>query len=328
MLAAGVGAIPGGRLITKGAKELAQPIRAYHGSPHDFDKFDLSKIGTGEGAQAYGHGLYFAENEKVAKGYRDALGGKQYRGSSDPAHMAFDDIQYLNGNKDAAISSWRSDIRDRPNTPAGIAAAQKLAAYDSGAVAALNPGHMYEVNIHADPAKFLDWDKPLSQQSQSVQKIAGTIPTHGVEDMHEEQLRGVLQKIDPSGVWNAMDQRAELGREMSWGELIKAAKQMGVDRYLAGNGPGDLSQTGATLYHRLDAANLGNPMNVSNALAAEGIPGIKYLDGGSRAAGDGSRNYVAFDDKLIEILRKYGLLPVAAGTAMAGAALPQDGGDY
>jgi len=33
----------------------------------------LSKIGTGEGAQAYGHGLYFAENEGVARSYRDAL---------------------------------------------------------------------------------------------------------------------------------------------------------------------------------------------------------------------------------------------------------------
>ena len=48
-------------------------ITAYHGSPHDFDQFDSSKIGTGEGAQAYGHGLYFAESEPVAKGYRDKL---------------------------------------------------------------------------------------------------------------------------------------------------------------------------------------------------------------------------------------------------------------
>jgi hypothetical protein len=48
-------------------------IKAYHGSPHDFNAFDLSKIGTGEGAQAYGHGLYFAENEGTAKSYRDAL---------------------------------------------------------------------------------------------------------------------------------------------------------------------------------------------------------------------------------------------------------------
>src|SRR3954469_8152524 len=48
-------------------------IRAYHGSPHDFDRFDSSKIGTGEGAQAYGHGLYFAENPETAGVYRDQV---------------------------------------------------------------------------------------------------------------------------------------------------------------------------------------------------------------------------------------------------------------
>ena len=37
-----------------GAEANPQGFIAYHGSPHDFDKFDMSKIGTGEGAQAYG----------------------------------------------------------------------------------------------------------------------------------------------------------------------------------------------------------------------------------------------------------------------------------
>ena len=55
----------------------------YHGSPHDFDRFDLKKIGTGEGAQAYGHGLYFAENEGVARGYRERLA--QHRNSANPS---------------------------------------------------------------------------------------------------------------------------------------------------------------------------------------------------------------------------------------------------
>ena len=55
---AAMGASAGG-LSTKG-------IKAYHSSPHDFDKFDLAKIGTGEGAQVYGHGLYFAENPAVS----------------------------------------------------------------------------------------------------------------------------------------------------------------------------------------------------------------------------------------------------------------------
>lgn len=49
------------------------PVTAYHGSPHSFDKFDISHLGTGEGAQSYGHGLYFAGNEGIAKGYRNAL---------------------------------------------------------------------------------------------------------------------------------------------------------------------------------------------------------------------------------------------------------------
>jgi hypothetical protein len=41
--------------------------------------------------------------------------------------------------------------------------------------------------------------------------------------------------------------------------------------------------------------------------AIHGIPGIKYLDQGSRGAGEGSRNYVVFDDKLVSILKKYGI---------------------
>src|SRR5579872_4825910 len=41
-------------------------MTVYHGSPHFFDRFDLSKIGSGEGAQAYGPGLYFADSPSVA----------------------------------------------------------------------------------------------------------------------------------------------------------------------------------------------------------------------------------------------------------------------
>lgn len=46
-------------------------IVAHHGSPHDFEQFDISKIGIGEGSQIAGHGLYFADQEAVAKTYRD-----------------------------------------------------------------------------------------------------------------------------------------------------------------------------------------------------------------------------------------------------------------
>ncbi|MGP1586221.1 MAG: hypothetical protein ACTTH3_06840 [Schwartzia sp. (in: firmicutes)] len=42
---------------------------AWHGSPHVFDYFDLGAIGTGEGAQAHGWGLYFAKEREVGVGY-------------------------------------------------------------------------------------------------------------------------------------------------------------------------------------------------------------------------------------------------------------------
>ena len=53
---------------------LMPNIVAYHGTPHEIKGgFDISKVGTGEGAQSYGHGMYFAENPIVAEGYKEAL---------------------------------------------------------------------------------------------------------------------------------------------------------------------------------------------------------------------------------------------------------------
>ena len=46
---------------------------AWHGTPHDFDGFDLGAIGTGEGTQAHGWGLYFAQNREASQGYRERL---------------------------------------------------------------------------------------------------------------------------------------------------------------------------------------------------------------------------------------------------------------
>ena len=72
----------GGGLLSSKAIPNAVPdgavlgATAWHGSPHKFDEFDMSKIGTGEGAQAYGHGLYAAENPKVAREYANMLGHK------------------------------------------------------------------------------------------------------------------------------------------------------------------------------------------------------------------------------------------------------------
>src|SRR5690606_28647154 len=55
-------------------EEVMFEAMVYHGSPYQFDKFSTDKIGTGEGAQAYGYGLYFSSKEQVAKWYAEQLG--------------------------------------------------------------------------------------------------------------------------------------------------------------------------------------------------------------------------------------------------------------
>jgi len=41
----------------------------YHGSPYSFDRFDMNKVGTGDGLNKYGFGLYFADNKDLAAYY-------------------------------------------------------------------------------------------------------------------------------------------------------------------------------------------------------------------------------------------------------------------
>jgi hypothetical protein len=187
----------------------AGPIRAYHGSPHDFDKFDMSKIGTGEGAQAYGRGLYFAENERVARQYRDDLTAMQ----KSAAQRALDQA---GGDVDSAIANVRGEIdrlNNLPNAGGDPVRRDRLVQMNEEKLAQLNavkntgelsPGKMYEVSINADPSHFLDWDKPLSEQSPQVQqallKVMGNrqplgSPTYGAQALRERAPTEVLGEI-------------------------------------------------------------------------------------------------------------------------------------
>lgn len=66
------------KLLPRSATNSFQQ-RAYHGSPHEFDRFSLEHIGSGEGAQAHGWGLYFTEDMAVAERYRNSLAGGEVR---------------------------------------------------------------------------------------------------------------------------------------------------------------------------------------------------------------------------------------------------------
>jgi hypothetical protein len=76
----------------RGKPPVMQEIDVYHGSPHRFEEFDASKIGTGEGAQAYGHGIYLAESPKVAEGYKKTVTQSMTTGAQRRLQSAGGDI--------------------------------------------------------------------------------------------------------------------------------------------------------------------------------------------------------------------------------------------
>lgn len=74
-----------------------------------------------------------------------------------------------------------------------------------------------------------------------------------------------------------------------------------------GNNAGS-ETTGGQLVNYLSDRFKGDNAAVSDELAGEGIPGIRYLDAGSRGGtGDGTKNTVVFDPSILRIVRKYAI---------------------
>jgi len=207
-------------------------IRAYHGTPHKVDKFTTAKIGTGEGAQAYGWGLYFAENEGVAAEYQKRLGATAWKliaeypsVSAEAAYKAKGTLGYK-GNKLDAKREIQSELRDGIITQEVADEAIYLIDTAEG-----GGGNLYTVELLPDGDQFLDWDKPLSDQSEKVKAA----------------MREYIAKNRPAYSWD------------------RAQDLEGQKLYIFGLPSGNREAT-------------------SKAFAESGIPGIRYLDGGSRPA--------------------------------------------
>lgn len=296
-------------------------IRAYHGSPHDFDRFDFSKIGTGEGAQAYGHGGYFAEVEKVAQNYRDQL---RWRGAD------WDDMQTLAANAidragsrsgaadtlQGALDSTNNFFRGK-TMPASQASAnaelQKAIDLLRGDAPITGkppiPGHMYEVNIRARPDQLLDYDAPVSQQRHILDPLIDRFGGEGAllrknRDLDDLSSQ-VLQDRSLQPAWDAMyrDPATRLGGLLA--DMNKPA---------VWTNPKDRT-TGEALYRALSP----DRVTASRVLQEAGVPGMRYLDQGSRASGVGTRNYVMFPgtENLIDVARKYAIPGAALASGLA-----------
>ncbi len=233
-----------------GQLDSPQGFDVWHGSPHDFDQFDISKIGTGEGAQVYGHGIYTAEDPNIAKHYQKSVPyqviKRQFQDAL-PDDADFPDVTDLLGT--GHFTPYQDDVLralakddwlgfDYPSQAISAAYGKNIHNWDPSPEllkAIDNGGYLYQAHVNANPEDFLDWHKSIPEQSQSIlNKIAG----------REKEIEDA---------WTT----SRMGPQQT--EVFKSA----------------------------------------------GIPGISYLDAGSRAGGEGSRNYVLFSRDPVDIIHKW-----------------------
>ena len=284
-----------GRVLNPQVPRNVLPMTVFHGSPHKFDKFDLSKIGTGEGAQAFGHGLYVSEDPGVAKSYRMTGEGRYARLSghlSPKAEFAFDFLEKGESELDL-MSRMQKHYGEHASFEDIASAIDEAKKYEP------SPGSLYKVDLPDEHiAKMLDWDAPLSEQPEGVRnalsKIGIDVPrARGVIEAERAKLLPELVALENAG--QQMTPRgAELRRELDrlareGNKHVSPMKGEDVIRGRAG---------------ALTNAN-GVVMKPEEALLKAGIPGIKYkagqLSGGNKS---GASNFVVFDDSLLKILER------------------------
>lgn len=266
--------------------------RAWHGTPYDFDAFDLSGIGSGEGNQAHGWGLYFAQNREVSEAYKEILGDKgstvELNGEVWTVNESGDwettgktakygeaigyalDALEEHGTKDAAINILQKDLKEGRFRGAYIAEAQKaINILKQGEAKGHKGGRLLEAEI-PDTDVLLDEQKSFNEQPEKVK--------------------------------NALS------------ELISNAGEGQLSRRVLKN------TTGKSIYEML--SNLyGDDKKASIKLNEFGVKGITY-----KGTQD-ERCYVVFDDKAIKIRNKYDQEIKASYNSFTGAIHLFDGAD-
>jgi hypothetical protein len=322
------------------APAVMSQIKAYHGTPHKVDKFSMDKIGTGEGQQVYGHGLYFADNPAVAESYKKALsqgldrplqidgvpteskvarqileryikpeyyilemGKKLENLKADLPKKSKEDVLGI-GLSDFDVYSMEIRGVERDLQEAQSLIGKKINKGD--------PGNLYTVDIPDEAVgNMLLWDKPFFEQSDVVKNALSAIdkPTtveQALAGKSNDEIVKWVSSFDRNNMLrDVLDEDPSLNTE----DLISIIKEnyegQDLGRYL-GSSAIEPSQKAGDLYRSL-IGKLGTDKNVSSALLERGVPGVRYFDGISRMANSGTMNTVVFDDNLIKILEENGM---------------------
>lgn len=244
----------------------------WHGSPHKFDEFSLAHIGTGEGAQAHGWGLYFAGGREVAEGYRSALAGSdiRYKGK---------DINYLYSKLERSGEYGKLAIVEQ------FMIDQSIPKLREDAASYIEEGFLTKEDwdwFEREVAPNIDMDGRVFQVD---------IPDNDV--MLDEQM---LLKDQPKFIQDAIKKAVD---DLESKGLLNEP----VDKWFKEN---VLEMTGSDVYWSIGAKydkNYGDDFDSTKAtsllLNKHGIKGITYV--GER---DG-RCFVVFDDKAVKTIEYY-----------------------
>ena len=303
-------------------------VVAFHGGPHEFDKFSTGAIGTGEGAQAFGWGLYFTDKEGIARDYARTLGleptilidGKpsesiianKLRGFIGARNI----IQYtyrLNqlSNVKELLSTLKTELKSESNR---LKLAKKIGQelpeakrlvdnltkaielVDSGRVSIDKKRNLYKVTLHEgkEPSEYeyLRWDtkvpKKIIADIEKQGKKEGVIVG---EKSAIEQHDAIVKKY---GTFGALLRKVGKGDDTAIKDreaINKLRPQEGIYRATDGN----------KLYQSLSKI-FGSDKEASLFLLRAGIDGIQYPTGTLSGVKDSKDfNYVVFDESAVTI---------------------------
>jgi hypothetical protein len=352
--AMGAGLMAGAAVIPVPARK----IKAYHGSPHDFDEFSTDAIGTGEGAQAYGRGLYFAEDEKVAKSYRDAL--------TEPVFKVNDkavDTVYTSGIRDKFpelydavrrgqdVDGFRQEILDFATQDDSVDYDQLSNAIDNliqrtfdGTETRFDFDDVEKAakgNLSVDLNEVYEFDADFAPLDQALAEISQVRSQQDLDTVlsgfNEDQMRVYDELIAPSLILDKPEGKlyevvidADQDEFLDWDALVDEQPEK-VRRALEASDWFEYADEGAS---DVAGARGDNPVGgdlvrwleqdgaeeAAEALQNAGIKGIRYADAFTRHKSKEKRssNYVVFDARLIEISKKLGIAIPAAAALIAG----------